>query len=129
MAQDTFLPGPQGLSRKPKIYNIRFFPDTANAPTTTAQDIKGVASIARSAQGVFLITMKSAHKRLLTAQATVQLSTAADLVAQFGDVSNLGTSTATTVVVRLNAGATPTDMAANANNSVSVTLIFDDADS
>lgn len=129
MAQDTFLPGPLGLSRKPKILNIRFFPAGAGAPTYSAQDTKGVASIARSAAGVWLITLKSPYKRLLSAQATIQMSAATDLVPQIGAVSNLATTSAVTVVVRANAVATPTDIAADANNSISLTLIFDDADS
>ncbi len=129
MAQKTWFEPPKTLSRKPYMLNIRFFPDTANAPTFNAQDAKGVASIARSAQGVFLVTLKDSYKRLLSAQATIQMTTATDLVPQIGDVSNLATATPVTVVVRANAVATPTDIAANANNSIMLSLIFDDADS
>jgi hypothetical protein len=129
MGQRTYLPGPMGLARKPRTLEIRFFPDTANAPTYSAQDVKGVSSIARSAQGTFLITLQDTYKRLRSAHATVQHTTAVDLVAQIGDVANLATTNPVTVVVRLNAAATATDMAANANNSVMVTLNFDDADS
>ncbi len=129
MSQRTYLPGPQGLSRKPRIFNIRFFPAGTGNPTTTAQDIKGVASIVRNGTaGVWLITMQDSFKRLLSAQATIQMSTATDLVPQIGDMSNLGTTTPVTLIVRANAAATPTDIAANANNSISLTLIFDDAD-
>lgn len=129
MTQRTQFEPATTLHRKPRQLLIRFFPDTANPPTFPAAAAKGVATIARSAQGVFLITLQNSYKTLLFADAKVQLSTAADLVAQIGDVSNLGTITPVTVVVRLNAVATPTDMAANANNSVLVNLIFDDADS
>jgi hypothetical protein len=78
---------------------------------------------------VSLITLQETYKRLLSAQATIQMTTATDLVPQIGDVSNLGTATPVTVIVRANAVATPTDIAANANNSITLTLIFDDADS
>lgn len=130
MAQRTYLPGPQVLSRKPKMLNIRFFPAGTSNPTTSAQDIKGVASIVRNGTaGVWLITLQDSYKRLLSAQATIQMTTATDLVPQIGDVANLGTATPVTLIVRANAVATPTDIAANANNSITVTLIFDDADS
>lgn len=117
------------LSRKAKVFNIRFFPAGTSDPTTTAVDIKGVTSIARSAQGTWLITMRGHFKRLISAQATIQVTTATDLIPQFGDVTNLGTTTPTTLVLRANAVATATDIAANANNSISVQLVFDDGDS
>lgn len=129
MAQRNFLPGPQGLSRKPKMLNIRFFPAAGANPTYTAQDIKGVASITRNNAGEWLITLQDSYKRLLSAQATIQMATATDLVPQIATVANLGTATPVTLLVRANAVATPTDIAANANNSISLTLIFDDADS
>jgi hypothetical protein len=112
------------------MLNIRFFPAGTGNPTTSAQDIKGVASIVRNGTaGVWLITLRDSYKRLLSAQATIQMTTATDLVPQIGDVSNLGTTSPVTLIVRANAGATPTDIAANSNNSVSLTLLFDDADS
>jgi hypothetical protein len=105
-----------------------FYPDTANPPTYTAANCKGVASITRSAQGTFLITLSDTYGRLISKQATIQMSSATDLVPQFGDISNVGTSTPPTIVIRANAVATATDIAANANNSISVTLVFDDSD-
>lgn len=130
MAQDTVLPGPMGLSRKPKILNFRFFPAGASNPTYSAQDTKGVASIVRNGTaGEWLITLKSPYKRLLSAQATIQMASATDLVPQFATIANVGTTSAVTLLLRANAVATPTDIAANANNSISCTLIFDDADS
>jgi hypothetical protein len=129
MAQRTTLAGPEGLARKPKRLDIRFFPVAAANPTYSAQDTKGVASIVLTTTGVWTITLQDSYKRLLSAQATIQMASATDLVPQFGTVSNLGTATPVTVVLRANAAATPTDIAANANNSISVTLIFDDADS
>ena len=104
-----------------------FYPQNTSAPTVNENQTRGVASIARSAAGTFLITLKHPYKRLVSAQATVQHTTAVDLVPQFGDISNVGTSSAVTAVLRLNAVATATDMAANANNSVSFSLVFADS--
>jgi len=130
MAQRTWLSGIIGvLNRKPRMLNIRFFPNGTSDPTYTAQDVKGVASITRSAQGTWLITLQDTYKRLLSAQATIQMAAATDLVPQIGSVANLGTTSAVTVTVRANAVATATDVAQNANNSITLTLIFDDGDS
>ncbi len=128
MTQRTQYEPATTLSRKPRMLNIRFFPAGASDPTYTAQDVKGVASITRSGTGTWLITLQDPYKRLLSAQATIQMSAATDLVPQFGAVANLGTSSNVTVTLRANAVATATDIAANANNSISVQLVFDDAD-
>jgi hypothetical protein len=111
------------------MLNIRFFPAGTSDPTYSAQDVKGVASITRSAQGTWLVTLQDTYKRLLSAQATIQMNAATDLVPQIGAVSNLGTASPVTVTVRANAVATATDIAANGNNSITMTLIFDDGDS
>jgi hypothetical protein len=129
MASRTWLEPPKTLNRKPYMVVLRFFPDTANPPTFTAQDGKGVASVVRTAQGVFTITLQDSYNRLISAQATIQMAAATDIVPQFGAVSNLASATPVTVVVRTNAVATPTDIAADPANSVFVQLIFDDADS
>ena len=104
-----------------------FYPQNTSAPTVNENQTRGVSSIARTGAGVFLITLKHPYKRLVSKECSVQLSTAADLKAQFGDISNVGTSSAVTVVLRLIAVATETDMAADANNSVSFTLAFADS--
>lgn len=116
------------LGKKRYDIDLTFFPDTANPPTVNANQARGVASVVRNSAGVFTITLEDAYLRLVSKNASVQLSSAADLKAQFGDISNLGTTTPVTVVVRLLAVATPTDMAADANNSVSVQLCFSDSD-
>ena len=105
-----------------------FYPQATSAPTLAANQSRGVASVARSAAGRFLLTLDDPHHHLVAAIATTQLATAADMQAQIGTISNLGSSSATTVVVRTIAGATETDIAANANNSVSVLLVFGESD-
>jgi hypothetical protein len=124
--EDTLLI--QGKKRT--VISLKFFPNgTSNPAALVAQESRGVASVIRNAAaGVFLITLSDTWRKLISATATVQHTTAVDLVPQFGDVANFNTSTAPTLVLRLNAGATPTDMTANANSSVSVQLIVSDSD-
>lgn len=133
MAQRTFLPGSMGLARKPKVLHFRFFPAGAGNPTVAAQDSKGVASIVRNGTaGEWLITLQDNYRRLLSAQATIQMAAATDLVPQFATIStavNARGATVMTLLLRANAVAIPTDIAADANNSISVSLFLDDADS
>lgn len=108
--------------------SFTFYPNgTSTSPLTIKQGHDNfVASVIRTATaGTFTVTLSKAFSVVLAKHATVQSTTAADLYAQVGDVANEGTSTPLTVVVRLLTGATPTDLAANANNSVSVTLELD----
>ncbi len=117
-----------------KRIKFTFFP---NGTSTTAMTVAagtlvtdgGVANVTRTATaGKFIATLDEAYVKLLSKQVSVQLSAdTTDLTAQFGDIS-LGSSTAAaTVVIRLLAGTTNTDMSSNANNSVSVTLEFQDS--
>ena len=118
-----------GYYQQMKTVSLRFFPQGTGAPVVNNKESAGVASVTRTGVGTFLVTLDTNYRNLVGFNASVQSSSAADLRAQVGDVSNLGTSSATTVVVRLLAGATPTDQAANANNSVSLQLSFDDSSS
>ncbi len=117
----------RGHGKNLKLVFGTFYPQNTSAPTVNANQTRGVASISRTAAGTFLITLKHPYLRLVAKLATVQHTTAVDLVPQFGDIANVGTSSAVTAVLRLNAVATATDMAANANNSVSFVLVFDDS--
>lgn len=112
------------------VVSGRFFPNgTANTALAVNTD-GGVASVARqSTAGVFLITFSDPYYSLIGCNLQVQHTTAADLVAQLGDVSNLASATgaAVTAVVRVNAGATPTDITANANSSVFFEFTFQDS--
>ncbi len=114
----------------PNIVEVsgRFFP---NGTATTALAVNtdgGVASVIRSGTaGTFTITFDDPYYSLIGCRLQVQHTTAADLVPQLGDVSNLGTSTACTAVVRVLAGATPTDITANANSSVFFSFTFQDS--
>ena len=123
----AILDVPKVHSKEMKIVFGTFYPQNTSAPTVNENQTRGVSSITRTGAGVFLIALKHPYKRLVSKECSVQLSTAADLKAQFGDISNVGTSSAVTVVLRLIAVATETDMAADANNSVSFTLAFADS--
>lgn len=132
MASRTFSGPPLSLERKVYEIHATFFPQGTSNPTFTAANCKGVASIVRNGgAGEWLITLQDCYKRLLSKYGSIQLASAADLNLQFATIANLGSSTnaPVTVLVRALAGATPTDISANANNSVSVTLVFSDADS
>lgn len=125
MASRTF-DNEQVLGKKRYRLDLTFFPQGAGVPTFVAKDNPGLASVARSTNGVYLLTLQDTYRRLISKQASVQMATATDLVPQFGAISNVGSATPVTVVVRVNAGATPTDVAADAANSVSVQLCFSD---
>ncbi len=115
-----------GVARK-KL-SFRFLTNGASDPATIYDAGDVVATIALSATGRYLITLRDAYKRLLSAQATIQASSATALFAQFGDFSNEGTTTAFTCILRMvNGSGTETNLAANGNNSVSVTLEFEDS--
>lgn len=117
------------LDRKVYDINLTFFPQGTSNPTFTASACKGVASIVRNGgAGEWLITLQDTYKRLLSKYGSIQMASSTDLQLQFATIANLGSTSAVTVLVRALAGATPTDIAANANNSVSVTLRFSDAD-
>ncbi len=134
MTQRTQYESATTLDRKVREINLTFYPQgTSNTAYTVAAGTlvggKGVASVARnSTAGEWLITLADPYKRLLSRYGSVQMATATDLHLQFATIANLGTTSAVTVLVRALAGATPTDIAANSNNSVSVTLTFCDAD-
>lgn len=107
-----------------RVVTCKFFPAGTGAPTGLVG--AGVKSVARTAQGVFEVTFedKWLKGQLVGHSSSVQHTTAVDLVAQLGDFTDGSTSVDAKVVVRLNAVATPTDMAANANSSVSCTFFF-----
>lgn len=111
----------------PKFISGRFFPNGTSTSALTFVG-KGVASVVRTASaGVFTVTLLENFAQLISATATVQHTTAADLVAQFGAFSNLGTSTACSFTIRVLAGATGTDITANADSSVFFQLVFNDS--
>lgn len=100
-----------------------FFPDTANPPTTTTGTGGSVQwTVSRTGAGTFLVTFSRGFAVCLAKVATLQLSAADDKYVQCGDYS----ASARTLVIRVwdASGAAATDVAANANNSISFICAF-----
>lgn len=116
------------LGKRRRRLDITFFPAGVAAPTFNAAQARGVASITRTGVGTFLITLEDAYRVLVSKSASIQLAAAADIGVQFGTIANVGTSSPPTIEVRTVTAAAPADVAANANNSVSVKLDFNDTD-
>lgn len=105
-----------------------FFPNGTSTSALTVKTDGGVASVIRTGNaGEFTITFQDAYYDLNCVRLAMQHPTAADLVPQLGAVSNLGTSTACTAIVRVLAGATGTDVTANANAAVHFYFEFNDS--
>lgn len=66
-------------------------------------------SVAKTTTGVYTITLQDSYVSLLACPLTVQAATAVDLVAQ---LKSHDVVSAKTIVIDLNAGATPTEPAA-----------------
>lgn len=108
-----------------KQVHLRIFPQGTGAPVVRGG--RGLVTVTRPGTGAFLITMKHSYRWLMGAAFTVQTASSTDLTPRLGAVSNENTSTPMTIAFRLEAGSTPTDMSADANNSVFVTLTFEDS--
>lgn len=74
-------------------------------------------SVARTNAGIYTITLSKGYTQLITANATLQMNSATDLVLQWGAI-DVTTATGGTLVLNALAATTPTDIASNANNRV-----------
>lgn len=93
-----------------------FLTNGASSPTTLKGT--GVASVARTGTGTYLLTLQDSfieHRGMIV---HLGLNASADSVAQLGAVS----STAKTVVIRTLTAGADADIAANANNKVFFTF-------
>lgn len=117
----------KSLALRQKEIHCKFLAATAGATLVTASS-RGVASVARDSAGKFTITLVDAHRTGLTPKLALQNnSDATDLYLQFAGYGNLGTSTATTITIRIKKGSTNTDMSSHSNNAVYVTGVFEDS--
>ncbi len=91
---------------------------------------RGVASVAQTAAGKFTVTLEDSYAKLVSLQATYSCSgDTADIYAQAGVVSNLGTSTPVTLVVKTKTAGTNTNPATtDVDTSISVSVTFEDSD-
>lgn len=105
------------------VLGISFGPNGSSAIDQTTIRGRGVASVERSAAGVFTVTLSDVYTAVLSATATLQLANSDDKF-----VSNLGTIdlSAKTIVIRVYdvSGATFADVAADANNRINLTLVL-----
>jgi hypothetical protein len=122
MAGRTFQPLLGALDPGVVTLGISWAPNGSSAVDQTSLKGRGVASVTRNSAGVFTVLLQDVYNSVLAAVATAQLATAADIVAQVG-TSTL-TASGKSIVVTLLAGATATDVVANANNRVNLLLIL-----
>ena len=113
----------RGYQLKPTIVWCRFQPNGSGAPTLATSTCRGVASVARSAAGKFLITLRDGYKAVGPVVGTMQhASDATGCFVQCGAVSNIGTTTAATFIVKVKVGATNTDYALASTTFVNVMI-------
>jgi hypothetical protein len=109
-----------------KVLAFRILTNGSSAPASWSG--VGLASVALTATGRLTLTLEKGYNACWAALATMQVAgNTTDLHAQVGTIANLGTATATTVVVRMLTATTETNLAANANNAVSVLLVMEDS--
>lgn len=116
---------------EPRSFYFRFSPNGAGAvDQTTITDLSAVQSVTRTGAGAFLVTLnfpvaKRSQVQAIIATAQMQDGGPADLVPQIGSFQNLGTTSNFAFTVRLMAAAVATDMAPNADSTVTVGCEFD----
>lgn len=122
---ERILHVPHANGVKPRFPWFKFAPNGTGAPTISMNRGKMVSTVARSAAGVFLVTMSDNVAQSPAILVTAQVpGDATDIYAQLGDITSL---TPLTFQVRLMTAGTPTDVAADTNASVSVLVITDDS--
>lgn len=103
--------------RNRKLIAGSFAPAGAGAVTA----VRGSGfSVARTGAGVFTVTLQDSYADLESADATVQLSAAANMKAQVGSYSAANR----TLVIRTIAGAVETDIGADPVNRVNFQLVM-----
>lgn len=96
-----------------------FAPNGTSAVAASSREGCGF-TVARTSAGLFTITLADKFTALISATATAQLTTAADIVAQIGPVD----LSAKTVQIRTLAVAVETDVAAAAGNRINFVLVL-----
>lgn len=112
----------------PRHLSFRFFPNAGAAPTFVAADNIGLASVVRTSQGLYTLTLADNYLRLMSGRADLQINAAlgAGRAVFLGPLAVVaGVMTAQVFFVDA-AGAVQDPPAANANNSISVDLVFAD---
>lgn len=97
----------QALNHEVKIIAGCFSIAASGGAATVVQGLG--FSVAKTTTGVYTVTLQDSYVALLSANLQVKAATAVDLVAQ---VKSYDVTTAKTIVIDLNAGATPTEPSA-----------------
>ena len=103
----------QTLGKGRKVIAGSFLPNGASA--ITADPLWNGFTVARTGVGQYTITLTDAYVAILSAQCSLGLNAVADLKMQWGAIDVVS---AKTLVLSALAVATPTEIAANANNRV-----------
>jgi hypothetical protein len=128
MADAAMYPGHTNVPHEKRIA-FKFFPDAGNQPSVpTAPHNLHIASIVWVSTGLYRITLNHAYKNHITTLPMVNSATAVARYAQGGPVANVGTSTATTVDIRIvdGSGVVQNLAAAATDNFVSGEIVFCD---
>jgi hypothetical protein len=109
----------QGNGTVHKIIAFAFAPQGASAPVLGEGCNTWVASITHSATGQFTITLADKYNALAASSVEIQMNAVTDVQPQWGAIDVVN---AKTLVLNILQSATPTDIAANANNNVHIVL-------
>lgn len=108
---------------------IRFFPDSTTDPSTIYDPNGDVASIVFTSTGLWTVTLGYPVSRVMAATATLQLATvgvARDVkIGATSTTENAGTPLVFTVSVTNSNSGAAVDVAANADNSISLDLALE----
>lgn len=104
------------------VVAFSFAPNGTSAVDQTSIVGRGIKSVARDAVGDFTVTLEDKWPALLGAHFTISHNADTDVVPQIAS-EDVGGATPK-IVIRVLAGATPTDIAAHANNRIYGTLIL-----
>lgn len=127
MAESAAFCPPKANLVKGKMIFLVIYPDAGNAPTWAATH--AVQAVDFTATGKYTITLKHSYRKVRGLHATYNTSADnVDMYAQGGAVSNEGTATPITMVVKLKTGASNTNAAAAAaDNFISVCFVAEDS--
>jgi hypothetical protein len=114
-----------GFSRHDLAF--RFFPDSANSPTTVYDPNNDIATLAWTSTGLFTVVLRYPVVRILSQTATLQLATVGVVRdVKIGATSTTeNTSSDLSFTVSVTNGASAVDIAADPDNSISVNLAFE----
>lgn len=118
MASRNFFNRFFSFQRAPVHLTGSFLPNNTSAVDNDSNTGRGF-TVARTNAGIFTITLTDAYAKLISAHATIAMSSVTDIVPQWGAID---VSSAKTLVLNTLVAATATDIAANAANRVYFTL-------